>query len=376
MRALPLLVLGLVLVPTLARAQAPAPTAATTAAAPPTTAAAPAPTDVAPTPGPEEAARRARVVARIGDVTITLGEIEDEINHQSAFMRARFRDRAHLEEHVRERIRMELLAREGRRRGYGESDEVVEAVRQTSVQLLLRHDFDERITASSISADEVREYYDAHPAEFHQPEMRRASEVVLDTREAADGLVAQAHGADVRAFRALVTEHSTDTETRQRGGDLRYFDAEGRLANHSDPTVPIEAAQAAFAITNVGEVSDVFAQGSHFAILQLTGIRPAEHRDLSAADASIRARLWRTHRETAIETFITGLRERIPTEVFYDRMRDIRMEAPTRLSTDPPGEEDEEGGDPDERGLGPLSPDQILGGSGEAPPSSAPPSTP
>ncbi|MFO0683899.1 MAG: peptidyl-prolyl cis-trans isomerase [Sandaracinus sp.] len=366
MRALPLLVLGLVLVPSLGRAQAPAPTAA-----PAPTTAAPTPTDVAPAPTPDDAARRARVVARVGDVTITLGEIEDEINHQSPFMRARFRDRAHLEEHVRERIRMELLAREGRRRGYGDAPDVVEAVRQTSVQLLLRHDFDERITASSISAEEVREYYDAHPAEFHQPEMRRASEIVLDTREAADALAAQAHGADVRAFRALVTEHSTDAETRQRGGDLRYFDAEGHLANHSDPTVPIEAAQAAFAIANVGEVSDVFAQGSHFAILQLTGIRPAEHRDVSAADASIRARLWRSHRETAIETFLAGLRERIPTEVFYERMRDIRMEAPERLSADPP--EDEAEGDPDEREGAPLSPDQILGGSGAAPPSSTTP---
>ncbi len=364
MRALPLLVLGLVLVPSLGRAQAPAPTSA-----PATTTTAPAPSAVPP-PAPDDAARRARVVARVGDVTITLGEIEDEINHQSAFMRARFRDRAHLEEHVRERIRMELLAREARRRGYGEEPDVVDAVRQTSVQLLLRHDFDERITAASISAEEVREYYDEHPAEFHQPEMRRASQIVLDTREAADAIVTQARGADVRAFRLLVTDHSTDAETRQRGGDLRYFDAEGRLANHSDPTVPIEAAQAAFAIANVGEVSDVFAEGTRFAILQLTGIRPAEHRDVSAADASIRARLWRTHRETAIETFITGLRERIPTEVFYERMRDIRMEAPERASTDPPSEEEE--GDPDEPGTA-LSPDRVLGGPSGAP---TPPATP
>ena len=330
-------------------------------------AAQPAPsTTTAAAPAPDDAARRARVVARVGDVTITLGQIEDDVNHQSPFMRIRFRSGDALREHVQEMIRMELLAREAERRGFADDREVTDAVRQTSVQLLIRQDFDERITAASIPADDVREYYEQHPAEFNQPEMRRASQLVLGTRPEADDLFALAHTADARTFRQLVSEHSADVETRQRGGDLRYFDAEGHTPNAADPDVPLEAAHAAFALTNVGDVSPVIEEGTQFAIVQLTGVRAAEHRDLSQADASIRTRLWRTTRQAALETFVDGLRERIHTEVFYDRMRGIHMEPPERSSTDPsPSDPDEA-----EPTGAALTPDQVLGG---AAPSTATP---
>lgn len=327
-----------------------------------------------PTPAPttpEEIARRAQVVARVGDVTITLGQIEDEVNHQSPFMRARMRTGTALREHVQELIRVELLAREATRRGFADDPEVTDAVRQTSVQLLIRHDFDDRITAASIPADDIREYYEQHPAEFNQPEMRRASQIVLATRLEADALMDQARHADARTFRQLVTEHSADTETRIRGGDLRYFDAEGHTPNAADPDVPIEAVHAAFALENVGDVSDVIAEGDRFAIIELTGLRAAEHRELSQADAAIRTRLWRTTRQAALETFVDGLRQRIPTEVFYERMRGIHMEAPERSSTDPlPADPDEI--DPADPSAPALSPDQVLGGPA-APPSGAAP---
>jgi peptidyl-prolyl cis-trans isomerase C len=319
-------------------------------------------------PPTDDAARRAQVVAHVGDITITLGQVEDEVNHQSPFMRGRYHGApAELRAYVEEMVRVELLAREAVRRGYEDDPQVIDAVEQTSVQLLIRRDFDERITAASIAAADVTEYYEQHPAEFHQAELRRASQLVLATRDEADGLVAQARTADARAFRQLVMDHSADVETRTRGGDLRYFDAEGHTPNAGDPDVPIEAVQAAFALVNVGDVSDVVAEGARFAIVELTGIRPREDRSLSDADAQIRNRLWRMRRQAALETFVDGLRARIPTEVLYDRMRDIHMEPPERSSTDPlPADPDEiDPADP----TPPLSPDQVLGG--PAPPSRA-----
>jgi peptidyl-prolyl cis-trans isomerase C len=352
MRASGLLSLGLALLalPAIAAAQVPDPTRPELR---------PEPTAVP--SSPEETARRAQVVARVGDVSITLGQVEDEVNHQSPFMRIRFQSGTALREHVEEMIRVELLAREAERRGFADDPEVTDAVRQSSVQLLIRHDFDDRITAASIPADDVREYYEQHPAEFHQPEMRRASQIVLATRLEADALVAETSHADARTFRQLVTQHSADTETRIRGGDLRYFDADGHTPNAADPDVPIEAARAAFALTNVGDVSGVIAEGERFAIVELTGLRAAEDRTLSQADTAIRSRLWRTTRQAALETFVDGLRERIPTEVFYDRSRGIHMEPPERSSADPlPADPDEI--DPADPSAPALSPDQVLGG--------------
>jgi hypothetical protein len=324
--------------PTLALAQAPATTTAV----------------------PDDAARRAQVVARVGDVTITLGQVEDDVNHQSPFMRGRYQNPVELRAYVEQMVREELLAREAARRGFADDPQVIDTVEQGAVQMLIRRDFDERITADSIAADDVREYYEQNPAEFHTPELRRASQLVLATREEADALAAQAHAADARVFRQLVLDHSADIETRTRGGDLRYFDAEGHTPNAADPVVPIEAVQAAFGLTNVGDVSGVVTEGARFAIVELTGIRPREDRSLSDSDGSIRTRLWRQRRQAALETFVDGLRARIPTEVLYDRMRDIHMEPPERSSSDPlPADPDEiDPADP----ATPLSPDQVLGG--------------
>ena len=246
--------------------------------------------------------------------------------------------------------------------------EVVEAVEQSSVQQMIRQNFDERITEASISADEVREFYDAHQTEFSQPELRRASQIVVATRAEAEALLPEARAADARGFRQLVTDHSLDAETRMRGGDLRYFDAEGHTPNAADPDVPMPAVTATFALATVGDVSDIVVLGERFAIVKLMGMRPAEHRDISVADGTIRMRLWRLHRQTALETFVEQLRARIPTEVFYDRSAHIHMDPPERLSDDPPADEESE--DPEEGpGLG-----EALGGvAPAAPPAAGPP---
>jgi hypothetical protein len=294
----------------------------------------------APTPSPEDAARRAQVVVKIGPTEVTLGEIEDEINHQSPFMRVRYRDPAALRAFVEERVRFELLAREGDHRHFGERPEVVQAVEQASVQQMIREHFDERITEASIPIEEVREFFDSHQDEFSQPELRRASQIVVATRAEAEELLPQARAADARGFRQLVTDHSIDAETRMRGGDLRYFDSEGQTPNAADPDVPEAAVTAAFALATLGDVSDIVQEGERFAIVKLTGIRPAEHRDLAAAEGTIRMRLWRLHRQAALETFVEQLRERIPTEVFYERSANIHMDPPERLSDDPATEEE------------------------------------
>jgi hypothetical protein len=321
---------------------------------------APTPAPEAPPPSPDEAARRAQVVARIGPTEVTLGEIEDEINHQSPFMRVRYRDPVALRAFVEERVRFELLAREAEHQHYGDRPEVVEAVRQAAVQQMIRENFDERITEASIPIEEVREFYDTHQDEFSQPELRRASQIVVATRAEAEAILEEARAADARGFRQLVTDHSLDAETRMRGGDLRYFTREGQTPNAADPDVPEAAVTAAFALTGLGDVSDIVEEGSRFAIVKLTGIRPAEHRDLGAAEGTIRMRLWRLHRQTALETFVEQLRERIHTEVFYERSAAIHMDPPERLSDDPATEEESEGDEESSSSLGEaLGPDRL-----------------
>ncbi|MDQ3034893.1 MAG: peptidylprolyl isomerase [Myxococcota bacterium] len=315
--------------------------------------------------GPEHDARRARVLARVGEVRITIGDVEDQIARQSPFMRSRYRDPAQLRELVQNMLRFELLSREAERQGFGDDPEVREATSQSAVQQFIRERFDERITPESIPAADVATYYEAHPEEFSRAEVRRASHILVATREEATALVPRLRAADARTFRSIAQEQSLDAESRARGGDLRYFDDQGRSPNSADPAVDPALVRTAFALGEVGDVSEPVELAGQWSIVKLTGRRPAEHRALAEASPSIRLRLWRERRQQAIDQFVEGLRERTAVEVHYDRMRPITMEPPDRL-TDEHAEEGAAAEEGDE-GAAVRGHDRPLGSGGGAP---------
>lgn len=331
--------------PTSAMVTATPASAMVTATTPPTSAMTLDPTSpgaptTTPTPTPPAArteaneARRARVYATVGDVRITVGRIEDEIAQMSPFLRARYRDPVKLRELADSLVRFELLAREASREGYGERPVVRRSVKQAIVQNLIKTEFDERVTRDSITAEEVQAYYDGHQDEFGRPAMVRASHVLLTTREEATQLLTEARAADARQFRELARRHSIDTETKLRGGDLRYFTQNGLPAGAREDDTPVDPAivTAAFALREVGDVvSEPIAVGEHWSLVKLTGRRDAEQRTIEQASEGIRLRLWREKRQRAIDDFVDGLRQANPPELHPDLMRPIRLDGP------PPG---------------------------------------
>lgn len=276
----------------------------------------------------QEEARRARVYASVGDVQITVGDIEDAIAQQSPFLRVRYRDPAKLQELAEGLVRFELLAREAERLEYGQSAAVEQQVDQQMVQTLIEREVDDQVTRESITEEAVAAYYEEHQAEFSRPAMVRASHILLPSREAAEALLAEARDADNREFRALARQHSIDTETKLRGGDLRYFTRNGRPPNANEQDAPVDAAlvAAAFELENLGDVGGPIAVGESFSILKLTGSREAETRALAQASEGIRLRLWREQRQQAIDDFVRGLRNDAEVEVHAERMRPIRLE--------------------------------------------------
>lgn len=287
---------------------------------------------------PEDLARRARVVARVGEATITVGEVEDAINEQSPFVRLRYRDRAELEGFVSSMIRFELLARAAERAEVDQDEEVRRVVNQNAVQQLIRRDFDERYTVQSVPQAEVEAYYREHAEEFNQAELRRAAHIRVGSREEADRLLGPAREADARAFRELASEHSTDPATRLRGGDLRYFAEDGHPRNTRDPQVDEGLARAAFAIEEVGEVAPEPIQiGEEWSIVKLTGRRPPEIRTIDAAAPTIRLRIWRQTRQQALEDFVARLRREAGVTVDYQLLRPIQLDEPEREDRDEHG---------------------------------------
>ncbi|MCC7537729.1 MAG: peptidyl-prolyl cis-trans isomerase, partial [Deltaproteobacteria bacterium] len=160
------------------------------------------------------------------------------------------------------------------------------------------------------------------------PEMRRISQIIVASRDEATRILEKARTADARAFRQLAQEHSTDRETKLRGGDVRYF-PQTNERRPEDPEVPEPIVRATFGIENIGDVSaqPVEVGSGRWAIVKLTGRRPAEHRTLEQAEPSIRNRLWRERRQSTIDEFVADLRRRANVEVHEELLNLIVLSA-------------------------------------------------
>lgn len=287
-------------------------------------------------PAPDEA-RRAQVVAQGEGFTVTLGELEDALAQQGPLARIRYRKPDDLKGVVQALVRDRLLAAEAKRRNYASNPAVRQTVKESAAQALVRIEVEDKITPQSIPLEEVRTYYEAHPAEFHRVAMRRASQIVLASKEDAEQLASEAAKADARAFSELAKQRSTDGETKAQGGDLGYFaeTAQGEAEANVDPALR----KAAFALAQIGDTSAPLRVGDSYAIVRLTGERAERHASLDDAAPSIRAKLWREQRQQALDALIATLRARDKPQVFAERIQLISFDdmekRPSGFAPDP-----------------------------------------
>lgn len=289
-------------------------------------------------PSAADAARRALVLAKFEGGQITVGSLEDDIKRQPPMNQMQFLDPAALKDLYNRTLRFELLAQEALRRGIAQRPDVNESLKQNAVQTLYRKAFDEKITPESMTAAEVEAYYTGHPEEFDRPALRRASHIVVATRDEALKLLAQVKTADLATFRRLAREQSIDQTNKARGGDLRYFDAHGKGRGEPGQAIPPAVVKAVFALKTVGDVTaQPVAIDGGFSIVKYTGERPPESRTLAQADESIRTRLWREKRQAALESFVAELRTRLAPEIHPELVDAITFEDVSPTSGIAPG---------------------------------------
>ena len=276
-----------------------------------------------PTAPPQSAAELSAPLAKIDDVTITVGEFQERINRQSPYIRARYTSLEQKKEFLDSLIRFEVLAKEAYKRGLDKDPEVVRTMKQVMIQKLMRDEFDAKVTADSVTDDEMKKYYDANVADYVKPEEVRASAIILKNKAQADRVLLEAKGdagKTNKGFRDLVGKYSQDEETKLRGGDLRYFDMQSK-------DLPAPVIKAAFALVNTGDVSPVVDAGNGtFYILKQTGRRKAMTKSLDEAKAQIRNKLFREKRLQAQKDFVDNLRGQAKIEINEANLAKVRID--------------------------------------------------
>ena len=139
----------------------------------------------------------------------------------------------------------------------------------------------------SVSEEEIEQEYQDNIALYKTTEERRVSHILIEfgddkdaAKEKAESLLAEVdQGAD---FADLAEANSADTFSAENGGDLDFI-----TAGMMDPSFD----EAAFAISNVGETSEVIETEFGYHIIKLTDMKPVETTPLAEVRDEIEAQL-------------------------------------------------------------------------------------
>lgn len=240
----------------------------------------------------------ARVLAKVGDHEITLGEYAATLERMDPFERVRYQSAERRKQLLDELIDLELLADEARRRGLDQLPETQERVRQ-----LLRDELLARTRAalppeSEISEADARRYYDAHRDDFREPERRRVAHIALASEAEAKAVLEKAQSASPAEWGKLVAEKSRDPRGKpgaalapELAGDLGIVGPPGHPRG-GNPSVPEPLRAAVFEIDKLGGVLPRIVPADHaFHVVRMTGKTDARDRSYADAERSIRVAL-------------------------------------------------------------------------------------
>jgi peptidyl-prolyl cis-trans isomerase C len=259
-----------------------------------------------------------QVVAKVDDAVITVGEVQERINKQSPFVRARYTTNEKKKEFLDSLIRFEVMANEAERRGYDKDPEVLRVMKQQMISKFLQKDFESKLKVEDVPDADVEKYYKEHPAEFNQKDEVRVSEVVVKDKSKADKAFAEAKvlpkappatpTPDGKQFKDIVNKYSDDEDAKQRGGDLGFFDKDS--TRYPKPVV-----DAAFKLAEVGDVAPPMKTDKGWVVIRLTQKRPGFNRPLAEVKRQIQQRLFRDTRTKAMDNFVAELKKKSNIEV-------------------------------------------------------------
>src|ERR1700733_8883384 len=275
----------------------------------------------------------AQVLARVGDRAVTLGEVEAALEHMDQFDRMRYQSPERRKELLGEMIDVMLLAGEAREKGYDKDPLTQQELREILRDAMLKKAHEGVPAPNEIPVEEVRASFDARRADFHDPERRRVSAIVVATEAAASTTLDAARKASPAQWGEIVRAKSIDamakaTTPADMAGDFGFVSPPGdpRGAN---PRVPEEVRAAVFEIDKVGDVlSRVVKSGGKYYVVKLTSRTDAHDRTFEEAERQIRVKLAQDKIHAREEALLDDLRKQYPVKIDEGALAQVAVQLP------------------------------------------------
>lgn len=237
------------------------------------------------------------VLAKVGDRTVLLGDFAELLESMDEFDRLRYQSPERRKELLNELINVELLAQEAEKKGYDKDPATQQEVRMVLRDALLRELHKEDVAPEDIPVTEARAYFDAHIADYTDPERRRVSAIVLKDEPMATSVLDKAKKAKTAVeWGQLVRSYSTDAQAKadlppDLIGDLGLVSAPGNERG-VNARIPEPVRKAAFALDKVDVPFDeVVRADEKFYVLKMTQKQEPRARNFEEAKRSISVKL-------------------------------------------------------------------------------------
>lgn len=177
----------------------------------------------------------------------------------------------------------------------------------------------------NITDDDIKKFYNDNPSQFEDPEMVRASHILLSTRDQAtntelsDAQKAAKHklaedllkraraGED---FAKLASQYSEDPGSKDKGGEYKF--PRGQMVK--------EFEDAAFAL-KPGQVSDIVTTQFGYHIIKLSEKIPAKKHDLAESSSKIRDYLVQTALQKQGPPYLEQLRKQADVQILDEKLK-------------------------------------------------------
>jgi len=164
-------------------------------------------------------------------------------------------------------------------------------------QLILNKLFEEETKDITSTAVDIKKYYDENKDEFYVPEQIKASNIVVETEEAAKAVIERLDkGED---FGDLAVELSIDPTAKDNRGDIGFFDRDAGLVD--------EFKDAAFAL-KVGQYTKTSVKSQFgYHIILVTDQKAAENRTFEAVQEELEDRFIFEEKNEKFSVYVDGL---------------------------------------------------------------------
>jgi parvulin-like peptidyl-prolyl isomerase len=227
-------------------------------------------------------------------------------------------------------ITVQLLANEAKAKGYDKDPLAQQELRAILRDAMLAEARKTAPAPADLPESDVRAWFDAHRAEYKDPERRRVSVITLASEATAKEVLAAAAKSSATQWGELVRSRSLDPQARANvpvdlAGDLGIVSPPGDPRG-DNPRVPTEVRQAVFAVGDIGAVHDkIVTSAGRFHLVRLTQKIAPHERTYEEAERSIRVKLSQDRLRAKEDELISELRKSVKVEIDEQALATVKL---------------------------------------------------